>query len=510
MALPVVGYGVAITLNSGDTVRGKVAKVADKVLTLEKVHFDDGSRSRFYEAAGSEITDIKVTELPNDLLNSKNKRKERKNRNVSNNNYSNSSNFGSPGPTNDHSSRPQDKTPKVKILKRRENNGDNFYHDKNIVWSAGDVSHIKHGGDFDFEGSTAAFDKSSALEEFAQNDRIDLSQRLVSSNKLKSPLKTKYDNDENVLPNQRDGWDKDNNTRTIEKQFSSLKIRSPSLDIKGFLLTSIRKEQLPLASPIQLLEIERLSSENFKISPRLIAENASRSMINIIIKILGGSTRIDESNHNLPPLILLLAGNNRAGSRALAAGRQLTNSGIRVVAFTLIDHTSTDDFEEQVAEQLNLFKLAGGKCVSNLRDLKKVIKSIETPIELIIDALQGYDTSIIDLWGDELQAAKSIIQWTNQQGVKTLSLDIPSGIDAGSGLISEIAPIDSKFVLSLGLPLNGILQAYSNSIVSRGDWAHYLVDIGLPSKLFKKGNLRKFDRSWFAGDAVVPLEITES
>ncbi|CCH44702.1 Enhancer of mRNA-decapping protein 3 [Wickerhamomyces ciferrii] len=565
----VEGFKVEIELKKDGTVKGVVARVSEKVLTLDNgeyknllvgriiyriqtdfsflAEFQDGSRVAHYSLPGADIKDLKVIDIPKELQKKSRKKnnKEKINKSNGNTNYNNNNGFDSVNSTPVQQPALQDDAilfyrsstpttadtsyqskPKKKLLKRRENVYSN--NDQDITWDE-NIAEIK-SNDFDFGGSTAGFDKHAALEEFVSRDNIDPSQRLAGHNKLKAPIKTKYNNDENVLGGiQTDNWNHSNDYEDVEvrktrveatsdklntlinKEINTKPIytRSPSLEFRGNKLVNSQGETLPLASPIQLLEIERLASESFKITPEIIAENASRGITGLAIKILGGSSRISNKNHNLPPLVLILAGNNRSGARALAAGRQLTNHGVRVIAFTTTDYNSKDDLDENVAHQLELYQLSGGKCASSLSGLKNIISDIDSPIELIIDALQGYDTNLSDLWGEELEGVQHLIHWVKEQDIKTLSLDIPSGIDSGSGLIGDVDKIDSKWVVSLGLPVNGVLHAYSNGAAERGDWTHYLIDIGLPSSLFKKGSLRKFDRNWFSGEWSVSLEITD-
>jgi hypothetical protein len=40
---------------------------------------------------------------------------------------------------------------------------------------------------------------------------------------------------------------------------------------------------------------------------------------------------MDKKNHNPPPLVVVLAGNNRTGAYSLSAGRWLSIRGIRVL-----------------------------------------------------------------------------------------------------------------------------------------------------------------------------------
>lgn len=462
------------------------------------MRFDDGQQAESFTVHGGDIRDLKVVGLPGEMQKGKKKKSQHQQQYQDQPVYS---------------ATPENKSKKVKK---------NVYgNEEDISWG-GDISQIKDGEEFDFAQSTADFDKRRALEEFEVNDTVDSNNRLVGHNKAK----TKYEHDENVIQGKVDKWENIETGETgsqpssAENKEASKQLlamiqskpdiirRSPSLETRGYQLTRA-KEQLPLATPLQLIEVERLCLENFKISPQIITETASRSIASLVIKMLGGSSRIAQSNHNLPPLVLLLVGNNRSGARALATGRQLLNQGIRVVAHTLTDFNNTEDLDAILAEHLEMFELVGGKTTFSKKALVRLINSLDSPVEIVVDGLQGYDTSLGDLWGTELEMANEIIEWINSQNITVLSLDVPSGVDAGSGLLSDITPISAKFVVSCGLPIHGLLFAYSNQVVQKGDWTHYLVDVGIPRKLFKQGKLRKFDRSWFDGDFVVELEILE-
>lgn len=468
--------------------------------------------------AGPEIRNIKVTELPLELQKGKKKK----------------TTSSAPSTQDEVVFSSEANSNSRKSTKNKKRNV--YSNDGEIMWGD-DVSQIKLGDEFDFAGSTADFDKRRALEEFELNDTVDSADRLVTHNKVK----TKYGHDENVIENKVDKWDDHKAVSTgiaatssssnkeasaallamIQPRASSASStpkpsatpagskRSPSLETRGYQLLSKNKEPLPLATPVQLIEIERLCSENFKVTPAIITENASREIASLVFKMLGGSSRISKSNHNLPPLVLLLVGNNRSGARSLATGRHLLNHGIRVIAYTLTDFKATDELDDIVKQQLEMFEAVGGKLAFALTELLTIITSVETPPEVVVDGLQGYDTSLGDLWGSELDNAQHIISWVNEQAIKVISLDVPSGIDAGSGLLSERTPIEARFVVSTGLPVNGLVLSYSNHVSQKGDWTHYLVDVGMPHKLFKQGKLRKFDRNWFDGEFVVELDVVE-
>ena len=89
----------------------------------------------------------------------------------------------------------------------------------------------------------------------------------------------------------------------------------------------------------------------------------------------------------------------------------------------------------------------------------------DTPVEIIIDALQGYDDHLEDtFYQDEDQATlRKLMKWCNepQQQNKIMSLDIPSGVDGGSGtLLDDSLKLNCRWCISMGIPLSGIILAY--------------------------------------------------
>lgn len=63
-------------------------------------------------------------------------------------------------------------------------------------------------------------------------------------------------------------------------------------------------------------------------------ENGGRNAAMMVLQAWG-SRRLQRSNHNAPPLVVVLAGNNKTGAMALCAGRHLANREVRVMAFVV-------------------------------------------------------------------------------------------------------------------------------------------------------------------------------
>ncbi|EGW35689.1 uncharacterized protein SPAPADRAFT_58894 [Spathaspora passalidarum NRRL Y-27907] len=400
---------------------------------------------------------------------------------------------------------------------------------KSPDWDSNELDDVKAtGADFDFEANLAMFDKKSVFADFQKMDHVRPHDRLVGHNKLenvnKQKKKEKYDNNEMVLDrNRSDNWDligshstTNTNTPVIGKDHTS------GVAAQSKFVNSSNGTVLPLATPVQLLEIERLSVE-YGISANIMAEICGTNLSQLIInKILGGETRLNKLNHNLPPLVLLLIGSSRCGSRALATGRHLTNHGVRVLAFMINSPSQEQDEQDEDRDHLNLqlrlFESNGGKLVvNNFNELLDIITNqLDTPVELIIDALQGYDDHLEDIYYEQKDqiVLRQLINWVNEphQHSRLMSMEIPSGIDGGSGIPSdETLVVKSKWCISMGFPISGLILAYKNNQLEVEEVGHYLLDIGIPNKVYStKTNLRKFDKFWYDNaQSVIKMEVSK-
>ncbi|KAI5954904.1 EDC3 [Candida jiufengensis] len=498
-----LNYKVKLTLKDSSTLIGIISYVDEKQISLNNaINLNDPKLiHNLIKIPNIQITDLKVIELPQTSNNNSNKRNKKQQTRTeelideSTNNSSKPSRSTTPKPNN---------------------NG------KNKIWeSRSDIEDVKNK-EFDFQANLAMFDKKSVFEDFKKKDNIQINDRLVGHNKIENiKKKEKYDVDEMVLnsSHSKDNWDQ------IGKSLDRSRTETPKSDShrnqssvatteirKNFkLINSLDSTQLQSASPVQLLEIERFSSDMFGVSPTIMTEVCATNLSKLIIdNCLGGSRRLsNKQNHNLPPLVLLLIGSARCGTRAFATGRHLSNHGVRVLAFVI----SSDESDTELLQQWKAFESIGGKVITNdFNELDDIIRNqLNTPVELIIDALQGYDDHLEDIFykSEDQKTLSQLIDWCNkpQQQPKIMSLDIPSGIDGGSGLPENKLVINSHWCISMGLPLSGLILAYKNGYMEE-EIVHYLIDIGIPNKVFQsKPNLRKFDKYWFTAESIIKMEI---
>lgn len=424
-----------------------------------------------------------------------------------------------------------------------------IYNEKPSSSASNDNAPGKRLEEFDFASNLEKFDKESVFKDISLNDKTDKSARLVSFNKLDNKDKDsdKYSIDEMILKKKhQNAWD-DNNTNysysnivnpsssksdntnlTTESNNSqmsdnlliALQSRQTSFERKAsltptfaqFFNQSLGDSPIPTCSTLQLSEILNLCKSRFNLTEQILNENSGRSLAELIINNIIGNFRINFKNHNEPPLVLLLIGNNKTGSITLSTGRHLFNRGLKTIAYLLYDaEHSEDELLLEVDEELKRYSNIGGKIVNNLNQLETVLKSMDgSPLEFILDGLQGFDTDLNDLIPEELNQAIKLIDWCNAQKLPIMSLDIPTGLNPSSGTTEneEVSTLNSRYIVSIGLPLSSALNIYKFGYFEKGKVSHYLVDCGIPRRVFgTKGSLRKFDRRWFADSSAIDMTV---
>ncbi|KAI9783253.1 MAG: hypothetical protein M1839_004093 [Geoglossum umbratile] len=271
----------------------------------------------------------------------------------------------------------------------------------------------------------------------------------------------------------------------------------------------------PVINPIQMLEVEHANEVKLGLTEVMMTENAARGIAEVAFLMLNpGGRRLTTENHNAPPVVVVLAGNNRNGARAVAGGRHLQNHGARVVVCVL-DPDRHEELFEDMHQQVNLFCSIGGT-LTRLERLGEDLKELESPPELIIDGLLGPHVSYKDLRPDDQATASELITWARKSKASILAIDLPSGLDHSTGevTVGDVASLHArtKFVLSLGAPKTGLLNAL---ISGKGQaWQLFVADIGLGNITWKeKGTRRKqgveFGSKWVVGLRFQGGEVVE-
>ncbi|QLL34491.1 hypothetical protein HG536_0G03530 [Torulaspora globosa] len=524
------GFGIRVELKDGKLIEGKIAKATSKGLTLNEVKFGDGGTSQAFKVRASRLKDLKVLSVATSK-----------------------------------------KEPKEQKLTQRS-------HSEGKDWQDDDVSKLKEQEDFDFQGNLRMFNKKDVFAELKQKDDVAPEDRLVSHNKKAKETNGRYQNDEMVIPNAKDdawnaissddddeyddddeeyydvdngtylpvtksinithllhsakgGTDKDSQQGQVVAQLEKMikgqtRARSISAGPGNPASTALLKikdsdQTVPMATPVQLMEIERVNSEQFGVTSDIMLENFATNASFFLKHKLGGRTRLRRDNHNPEPLVVILTSDsNRSGARSMALGRHLCQSGhIRVIA--LFTCSAGDLQDSQVKEQYERFRKCGGKVVNSVGALKSTVDKLNSPVEIVIDAMQGFDCSLTDL--DESSSATQdydtstsmearaldMINWCNllQGQVQVWSLDIPSGYDSGTGLANFGAMVSATGVISSGWPLAALKTVKQGGSYRLQECA--AIDMGTPHCVYsQRTSLRKFQsRDLFITEGFITLEF---
>lgn len=170
----------------------------------------------------------------------------------------------------------------------------------------------------------------------------------------------------------------------------------------------------PTVSPLQMAHVEHECNNVSSVFEELLIENGGRGTALLVLQQV--------LNKGPPPSVVILAGNNKNGALGCVAARHLIHHGCSVT----VCMTGTPEEEDPVI--LKYQEMARRFGVDITYDLVD-----ET--DLIVDAILGVDDKLVDILDTSAyEAVCHAIEWANKQAKPILSIDIPSGIDAGTGI----------------------------------------------------------------------------
>ena len=272
-----------------------------------------------------------------------------------------------------------------------------------------------------------------------------------------------------------------------------------------------------------MLELEQLATSELGLTEDMMTENAARGIAETTLKAMKPAKGLN--GHGRPPRVTILAGNTRSGARAIAAARHLRNHQARVLTCVLGLEREAD-LLEAVRRQLSIYRCCGGKAITY--DRLPTASKGSPPTDFIIDALLGIHACFEDLRTDDQAEYYEMASWANKSSVSILAIDMPSGVDASSGISLFDAnrqwlltltgtptmaddvdvTIYADQVLSLGAPKTGLLRALSMAEIPEQPKL-YLADIGLGNQAWKRFVARGKMNAQFRGEWVVSLRYRE-
>ncbi len=190
----------------------------------------------------------------------------------------------------------------------------------------------------------------------------------------------------------------------------------------------------------EMREIDRKAIEDYGILALVLMENAGLRSAELADKML---KRVEGNR------VSLFCGKGNNGGDGLVCGRHLINKGYLVNIYLLgrIEEVKS----EPVFTNLHILKKMDGEIreIFDLNSLLKFRDEIEES-ELIIDAIFG-----IGLSGEVKGYFRQITNFLNSLQKPVLSLDIPSGLDADSGLVLGTC-IRASETITFAFPKKGL------------------------------------------------------
>lgn len=247
---------------------------------------------------------------------------------------------------------------------------------------------------------------------------------------------------------------------------------SPAVRDGRVLFATLGGDVVEAVTRAQMVEIDRLAVEETGPTLLQMMENAGRSMAVLVLKRLPAERTAAR--------VLVVAGPGGNGGGGIAAARHLRRRvGVLDVALT-----RPDGLSPAAASQLTTYHVGGGA----VRSLDEIAN---TRYDLIVDAVMGYG-----LKGPPRGAAARAITLMEAAGAPVLSLDLPSGVDADTGM----APgpfVSAQGTLTLHLPKRGLRDETAGEIC--------LADLGIPASVTQRAGARPADYGPAFVTPLIPL-----
>ena len=238
----------------------------------------------------------------------------------------------------------------------------------------------------------------------------------------------------------------------------------------------------------EMQEIDRKAITEYGIPGIILMENAG---IRTTDAALGMIKDKDEKR------VVIFSGSGNNGGDGWVVARHLINNGVYVTTFLVGDE---GNLREEARINLSILENMGQKIfkIEKAGDGERLgIGETLKEAHLVIDAIFG-----IGIKGEVREPARSIIRLINSVDTPVLSVDIPSGLDADTGLPLGEA-IKADLTVTMGIAKKGLLN---------GDGPRYhtlrVLPLALPPAVFHRtGTASPYTGRLIVADIGLPREI---
>ncbi|KAK5939225.1 enhancer of mRNA decapping [Knufia obscura] len=341
-----------------------------------------------------------------------------------------------------------------------------------------------------------------------------------------------------VIPNHLDR--KDPSPRPLTRMPTGSPLNGSVSGIRASFRVASNNKPCHAVSPLQMLELEQLCTSELGLTEDMLTENAGRSIAEAILKSssLAATSTLNTAQPQPAEIknILFLLGNHKSAARALAAARHLRNRRLRITVCILGLERGEDQLLEIVRKQLKIYKLSLGH-VERWDDYQAKLAngansgvaghtSVHPP-DFIVDSLLGVHHAFDELRTDDQATVFGMIKWANLSvsklatrsspatSIPILSIDVPSGLSATSGMTAEAdgqpLVMNSTNIVCLGAPKAGLLAFmagdHHNVTVDCSGWAVSVADIGISLVAWQRNGSRRKQGVEFGGEWVLGLRL---
>lgn len=218
-----------------------------------------------------------------------------------------------------------------------------------------------------------------------------------------------------------------------------------------------------LVTADEMREIDRHAIEKIGIPSLVLMENAGIKILFTLEKILSG---LREKRFSI------VCGRGNNGGDGLVVARHLQNAGVSVEVFLT---SRTDELSPDATKNLTIFMASGGQPVVMVdnEDLDRLRATLSFS-DVVIDAIFGTGFK-----GNINGYMREVVRTINHSRVRCVAVDVPSGLDAETGRVSDPV-IHANTTITLGAPKLGMFVYPGRDAVGEV----WVADIGLPQVAF--------------------------
>lgn len=220
-------------------------------------------------------------------------------------------------------------------------------------------------------------------------------------------------------------------------------------------------------SSSEMQSIDKIAQERFNIKSITLMENAGTAAAACAINMLRS-----QKNNKKKKLVAVFCGKGNNGGDGLVVTRKLLENNIDASTYLLCGE---DELKKDPAVNLRILKKLGANITILKKETRLDNRNYLDGCDLVIDSIFGTGFK-----GKPDKFLSWIIDFINKSGVDVLSIDVPSGLDATTGL-AQGACVKASQTIALGLPKTGFYESngpeYTGEVVVK--------NIGFPDTLLR-------------------------